>query len=154
MDNYSLYVFWWGIAGVFFLLELITPATIFIFPAGVALVVSFLSLFVDSILIQGIAFFVLSAATIALIRPMFVNSKKDVGYKNGKASLIGKEVRVVETINNEKEQGRIKHASDSFPARNVDDAIIEEGQRVKIIQIDGITVTVEVIAKNNEKKSL
>ena len=152
MDNYSLYVFWWGIAGAFFVLELLTPATIFIFPAVVAVVISVLALFVDSILIQGIAFFVLSAATIALVRPMFVNSKQDVGYKNGKASLIGKEVRVIETINNDKEQGRVKHASDSFPARNVDDAIIKEGQKVKIIQIDGITVTVEVVIKNNKEK--
>ena len=152
MDNYSLYVFWWGIAGAFLFLEIITPATIFIFPAIVALVISVLSLFIDSILIQGIAFFVLSAATIALVRPMFVNSKQDIGYKNGKASLIGKEVRVIETINNDKEQGRVKHASDSFPARNVDDAIIKEGQKVKIIQIDGITVTVEVVIKNNKEK--
>ena len=147
MDSNTLYVFWWTIAGALFFLELITHATIFIFPAIVALLIGFISLFIDNIVVQGITFVILSIGSIALIRPIFVTSQKDVGYKNGKDSLIGKKLRVVETINNSSEQGRIKNASDTFPARSIDDSIIEKGQLVHVVDIEGITVFVRLIVK-------
>lgn len=153
MDQETLYVFWWAVGAVLLFLEMITPATIFIFPAVVAVLVGFMALLVDSIAIQAIVFFVLSVVAVGLIRPFLVVSKKDVGYKQGGAALMGKTVQVVQTIDNLKAQGKIKHASDFFPARSVDGQIMEEDQWVTIVSIEGITVFVSPIAQSLKEES-
>ncbi|MGL4676927.1 MAG: NfeD family protein [Brevinema sp.] len=145
MDQNTLYVFWWIVALMLLVLELLTPATIFIFLALVALIVGFFALLVDNIWIQGVLFFIGSGVAIALIRPLFVMSKKDVGYKQGSEALIGKKVKVVETINNLENQGRIQHAADIFPARSQDQSVITQGSWVIIHSVEGITVFVSLV---------
>ncbi|MGL5956242.1 MAG: NfeD family protein [Brevinema sp.] len=145
MDQNTLYIFWWLVAIMLVVLELLTPMTIFIFLAIVAVLVGFFALLVNNIWIQGVLFFIGSGLTVALIRPLFVTSKKDVGYKQGAESLIGKKVKVVETINNLENQGRIQHAADNFPARSKDQTVIPEGAWVVIRSVEGITVFVSPV---------
>lgn len=142
MDFTTLSIFWWIIAGVLLFLEIITPATIFIFPSVVAVFVGFLALIFDNILIQGIVFFVGSFLVLLLVRPLFVISKNDVGYKQGAESLLGKKVRVKELIDNNKAQGRIQHGAELFPARSSNGEHIVKDTWVTIDKIEGITVFV------------
>ncbi len=138
MDQNAMYFF--CIAGGLLIAEIISPATIFIFPSIVAMLVGILAMFVNDIWVLGGIFFVGSALMIALVRPMFVTSKNDVGYKQGSESLIGKRVKVIETIDPDLSQGRIKHAGNVFPARA--EKIIKEGSWVTIEAVEGITVYV------------
>ncbi len=138
-------VYWWAIAGALLILEFITPATIFIFPAIVALLVGALALVVENIWIQGAVFFVGSAFMIALVRPLFVTSKKDIGYKQGAEALIGKKVKVTESIDNTKSKGRVQNGADVFPARSQDNSAIPKDTWVEIISVEGITAIVKII---------
>ncbi len=140
MDQNSMYFF--CIAAALLLAEIVTPATIFIFPSIVAVLVGILAMFVSNIWILGVVFFVGSGLMIALVRPMFVTSKNDVGYKQGSESLMGQKVKVIETIDNNQSQGRIQHGGDKFPARSSDDKVIQEGSWVIVESVEGITVYV------------
>lgn len=141
----TTYIFWWLIAFILFIIELMTPATLFIFPAVIAGLVGILALFLDDIFIQALLFFGFSVITLIKLRPLFVTSKNDIGYKQGAVSLIGKQLRVVEEINNQKDQGKVKRASDIFPARSGEGDIISVGSLVEVISMDGITVTVKKV---------
>ncbi len=148
MDQNAMYFFCMAVG--LLIAEIISPATIFIFPSIVAGLVGILAFFVRDIWILGAVFFVGSALMIALVRPMFVTSKNNVGYKQGAESLIGKKVKVIETIDSELSQGRVKHASDVFPA--VSEQVIEEGEWAIIESVEGITMSVSPIIKKKVKK--
>ena len=138
-------VFWWIIAVVLLVVEFITPMTVFIFPAIVAALVGLLAFATDNITLQASIFFVASTALIVLLRPLFVTNKAVKGYKQGSEALIGQELRVVEEIDNTIDQGKVKHASDIFPARNVEKGVISEGSMVIVESVEGITLNVKKI---------
>lgn len=151
MDLSNLSIFWWIIATVFLFLEVITPTTIFIFPSIVAVLVGFLTLVVDNIWIQGACFFISSFIVLWFVRPLFVENNSNVGYKQGANALLGKRVRVKETINNNQDVGRIQHGGDNFPARSTDGSIIEKDSWVRIDKVEGITLFVSQDSLIEEK---
>jgi len=135
--------FWWMIAGMLLIIEIITPSTIFIFPAFSGVIVAVLSYFIPSPILLTIIFFVLSIVLIIYARPLFSTGSNQKNFRFGSDALIGMKLRVVETINNQKDMGKVKHAGDIFPARSIDNYIIQEGSLVTVIQIDGIKCLVK-----------
>ncbi|MGL4394080.1 MAG: NfeD family protein [Brevinema sp.] len=142
MMNHIAY-FWWGVALVLFILELITPTTILIFPSIAALVTGVFAMKFDSLFAQVIIFFGLTTLLFAMIRPFIKKNTSPNNYQSGRDALIGKEVRVIETIDNTKDQGKVKISADIFPARSVDNVIIPEGSLVIVKEIQGIKLLVQ-----------
>lgn len=135
--------FWWMIAGILFVIEIITPSSIFIFPSIAAAITALLAYWIDNSVFLTIIFFILSILLIIFARPLFRSKINNEEFKSGSDALIGERLRVIETIDNNKEMGKVKHASDRFPARSIDNTIIEQGSFVEVVAIDGIKLLVK-----------
>ena len=57
--------------------------------------------------------------------------------------MIGRTAIVVEIIDNKKNKGRVKIDGDIWKAISFDDSILEVNEKVVIIQIDSIVLTVK-----------
>lgn len=133
---------WWIIGLILFILEMVTPTTIFIFPAIAAVLTGLISLILHNLIIESILFFSISVFFIFMIRPLWKKNKTQESYKSGVDALIGMKLRVVETINPLTEEGKVKHASDIFPAKSIENNIIPKDAFVIVKKIDGIKLLV------------
>lgn len=92
--------------------------------------------------LQILVFLVVSAVSMYFTRPIV---KK---YINGRVVptnadiLIGKECRVVETIDNLAGTGAVYVGGKTWTARSTDDAVISEGELVKAERIEGVKLIV------------
>ena len=92
--------------------------------------------------LQILVFLVVSAASMVVARPLV---KK---YVNGRVvptnadSMIGKECRVVETIDNIAGTGAVYVGGKTWTARSIGDEVIPEGELVKAERIEGVKLIV------------
>jgi membrane protein implicated in regulation of membrane protease activity len=133
---------WLALAIVFVLLEIASPAFLFVcFTAG-ALVAALSTVVTDSYLAQAIVFAVFSVVAIPLSRPLAnrMSRKKTARVANVDA-LVGKTAFVEETIDAAANTGIVRIGPEKW--RAVAETTIENGKTVVIIKIDGATATVK-----------
>lgn len=96
-----------------------------------------------SIEMQVILFSVFAVISFLFVRPLMLKSfsKKD-NKKSGVAALIGRMAVVSETIDSQKGTGRVAVDGDDWKAVSEDGTIIMTGERVEIVSINSIIVTV------------
>ena len=94
------------------------------------------------IAIQVAAFALASVAALALLRPIArAHLKVPPHMRTGAAALIGMSATVLEQVN--RDGGRVKIGGEIWSARSYDqDEVIEPGDRVEVLQIDGATALV------------
>lgn len=133
----------WLILGVIFIIgEILTP-TFFLFWFGIgAFVASAISIAFGT-LIQVVSFIVVSGLLVILTRPLTKRLTKEQPRKIHIDEIIGKIGSVIETINNEQGKGLVKINGDMWRAYSNDDSIIQEGEKVKILKVEGAHVIVE-----------
>lgn len=133
----------WLILGVIFIIgEILTP-TFFLFWFGIgAFVASAISIAFGT-LIQVVSFIVVSGLLVILTRPLTKKLTKEQPRKIHIDEIIGKIGSVIETINNEQGKGLVKINGDMWRAYSNDDSIIQEGEKVKILKVEGAHVIVE-----------
>lgn len=133
----------WLILGVIFIIgEILTP-TFFLFWFGIgAFVASAISIAFGT-LIQVVSFIVVSGLLVILTRPLTKKLTKEQPRKIHIDEIIGKIGSVIETINNEQGKGLVKINGDTWRAYSNDDSIIQEGEKVKILKVEGAHVIVE-----------
>ena len=132
---------WLALAVVFVLLEIASPAFLFIcFTAG-ALIAALSTVVTDSYLAQALVFAVFSVIAIPLSRPLAnrISRKKTARVANVDA-LVGKTAFVEETIDAAANTGIVRIGPEKW--RAVAETTIENGKTVVIIKIDGATATV------------
>ena len=139
---------WLIIAGVCFILEIITVGFfMFWFGIGaiVALLVSFL--FPSNIFLQTLVFVIVSVILLFLTKPL-VNkfTKKDKKINTNAYSIIGKTGIVTQDINPTYSIGRIKVSNEVWSAKTADGSVIEKGNQVEIVNIDGVKAVVECVS--------
>lgn len=137
---------YWLIAlAVLLLIEIITLGLTTIWFAGGALVAFFVSLATNNLGLELIVFLAVSFLLLIYTRPIatrFFNTKK---IKTNYESLIGREGKVIEKIDNFNNSGQVIVGGQEWTARAVDDqAIIKPEQRVVIRSISGVKLIVEV----------
>ncbi|BCJ96469.1 hypothetical protein acsn021_40380 [Anaerocolumna cellulosilytica] len=137
---------YWLIAlAVLLLIEIITLGLTTIWFAGGALTAFLVSLVTNNLVLELIIFFVVSFLLLIYTRPIaarFFNAKK---IKTNYESLIGREGKVIERIDNFNSSGQVVVGGQEWTARAVDDrAIIEPEQKVIIRSIAGVKLMVEV----------
>ena len=136
---------WWLIAaGVFGIGEMLTTSFFlapFALGAGLAAVADVAG---GSELASWIVFVAVSLLTLAVVRPIArSHMKMPPQLRTGAAALVGKQAIVLERIANHEGVGCVKIDGEVWTARALDDdAEIEQGTRVHVIEIRGATALV------------
>ena len=133
----------WVIAAVVFLvIEGVTVGIVSVWFALGSLCAMVCSMLGVGLGVQIAVFLIVSAVTLYFTRPIV---KK---YVNGRVvptnadMLIGKECRVVETIDNIAGTGAVYVDGKTWTARSVADVIVNEGELVTAVRIDGVKLIV------------
>ena len=136
-------IIWLVLLAVFLVLEIATLGLVTIWFAGGALVALIIALFTENLVIQVIAFFVVSFLLLIFTRPVvarYFNSKRT---KTNAESLVGEYCKVTEQIDNFNGKGVVLLNGLEWTARSKDDTVIPVGTRVKLVRIEGVKAIVE-----------
>lgn len=131
----------WFIAFVILLvIELATVNLVTIWFAIGAVAAIITTLFTDSILIQSIVFVVVSVIALLITKPLIKKFKKFEVEPTNSDRVIGKVGDVTKKIEKNK-YGEVKVYGNTWTASSKD--VIEVGERVKVLSIDGVKLIVE-----------
>lgn len=141
-----LTVYWLIAAVVLLVVEIITVSLTSIWFAGGAIVAAIISTFNKSLVVQLVAFIVVTAILLVLTRPMakkFLNRKVE---KTNADALIGRKCKVLETIDAEHSSNNISINGIVWGAKPADGiGRIEKGSIVVITGIAGVKLIVEPV---------
>lgn len=137
---------YWLIAlAVFLVIEIITLGLTTIWFAGGALVAFLLSLVSDSFVLELVLFLVVSFVLLFFTRPIAQKYFNRQRIKTNYESLIGRDGKVIERIDNFNNTGQVVVGGLEWTARALGSQdIIEPGERVVIREVSGVKLIVEV----------
>lgn len=131
----------WFIAFVILLLiELVTVNLVTIWFAIGAVAAIITTIFTDSILIQSIVFVVVSVIALLITKPLIKKVKKFEIEPTNSDRVIGKVGEVTKKIGRNK-YGEVKVYGNTWTASSKQ--VINVGERVKVLSIDGVKLVVE-----------
>ncbi len=142
----SMTTFWIIAMVVFLVIEAVTVGIVSIWFAIGALFAMVTAMLGANLWVQITVFLVVSAIALYFTRPLvkkYVNNKVEPTNAD---MTIGKECRVVETIDNLAGTGAVYVDGKTWTARTVDEEVIPEGQLVKAERIEGVKLIVSKIA--------
>ena len=146
----ELWVGWLILAGLMFVLEILTAGFLVFWFGVAALLTMVLSIFVDSVVIQIVVFIVLSFILVLATKPIVSKYVlKDDMVKTNVYTVIGKTAITTVDIDLAKGTGQIKVGSDVWSAKSEDGEFIPEGTMVEIVKVEGVKVVVK--KHNNEE---
>ena len=137
---------WLIIAGVCLVLEMMTHGFLVFWFALGSVFAMISSLFIDNIVVQTAIFILSSTILIFATKPLvkkFINKTEDV--LTNAYSVIGKTAIVTESINSKEGVGLVKLDGEVWSAVGLNDADIQKGSEVKIIEIKGVKLIVTKI---------
>jgi membrane protein implicated in regulation of membrane protease activity len=134
----------WLILAVVLAVGEIATLSFFLAPfAGGAAVAAILAALGAGSTIEAASFLVVSIILLAALRPLARAHQKRKPLKMGTAALVGQTALVVERIANDEGVGCVKLDGEIWTARAYDDdAVIEPGTRVHVLEIRGATALV------------
>lgn len=141
MDDWVL----WLLLAVALAVGEILNLSFFLAPFAIGALVAALAAVIGLSAVPAIAvFLVVSTAAFAGVRPIAKRHlRAPPQIRTGTAALIGRSAMVVERIENRGGSGAIKLDGEIWTARGFDeDAVIEAGTRVQVIEIRGATALV------------
>ncbi|HNR64621.1 MAG TPA: NfeD family protein [Thermotogota bacterium] len=137
----------WLILGVLFLIAEIFTPSFFIMWFGIgsfaAMLVAFL--FENSVLYQAIVFIVVSLIFVLFTRKMAQKMSGKPSRLISQDEMIGKEGVVSETITADGGKGLVRINKDIWRARSLKDQEILAGAKIKVIELKGVTITVDTV---------
>jgi membrane protein implicated in regulation of membrane protease activity len=136
------WVIWMVAAGVLAVGEILS-LSFFMGPIAVAAVLAAVAALAGGgLAVQLIGFIVASIASLAVLRPIARRHlHTPAQIRTGTAALIGARAVVLERV--DRDGGAVKLAGEVWTARAYDDdEVLEPGQRVQVMQIDGATALV------------
>lgn len=129
---------------IFLILEMFTPSLFFLNFAIAAFICAIISLFYANITALVVIFSLLSVLLIFTLRPLLVKKCTCKSQQTGiESKYIGKVVPVIEDI--DKNNGAISIYDERWQARNCDEGVILKGEKVKIINLEGIIMQVQKV---------
>ena len=134
---------WLGLAVLFGIAEAATVTLTCIWFALGALAALAAALLGGSLVVQIVLFLAVSAATLALTRPLarrYVDTKK---VPTNADRLIGQRAKVTETIDNIAGKGAVYIDGKTWSARSDDDSVIPQGTMVVVECLRGVKLTVK-----------
>ena len=143
MDTYI--VFWLAATVVFVLVELMTVGLTSIWFAAGSFVAFIIALLGGNVVVQGIAFILVSVVLLALTKPWagkYINSRT---VKTNVDELIGKKAVITEDVDNDRAAGTAVLDGREWTARSADGSVIEAGALAEIMEIQGVKLIVRKI---------
>lgn len=104
------------------------------------------SLFTDNIIIQAAVFVVVTAAALAVTRPIAKKIKEKAAQPTNADRYIGRTAIVLTAIDNDKAQGLVRVDNQKWTARSVSGELIPEGATVTVTAIEGVKL---MVVQNN-----
>ena len=138
----SAYV-WVALLILFLMMEGASVALVSLWFAAGALAAAVAALLGASAVVQIVLFLTVSAALLALLRPILKKYVDPKIVKTNVDSLVGKECVVTEPIDNLKAKGQVKVGGMTWSARSNSGEDIPVGTVVKISRIEGVRLFVE-----------
>ena len=141
-----MYIYFWiFILFASIIVELITATALvsiwFAVGALASLLLSYLNV---SFIIQSITFFVVSLATIVLIRPLAIKNKRGNTIPTNNDRFIGRQTKLLKSIKND-EWGELKIDGTIWHATSYNSSAIDEGSLVEVLAIEGSKLIVKQI---------
>jgi membrane protein implicated in regulation of membrane protease activity len=139
------WVWWVIVAAVLAIVEVTTLGLVFAMLAGGALAAALVDVIdgdANNVILQIAAFVVVSVALLGVVRPVARRHMMQTPEtRTGVAALVGSQAVVIERVDGH--GGRVKLAGEVWTARSYDGhAVLEPGQSVDVIQIEGATALV------------
>lgn len=136
-------IIWIIIAVIFVIIEAITLGLSTIWFSIGALVSSIFSLFGFNLIVQIAAFLIISSLLLYYTRPIAKKYLKIGHTRTNADSLINETAIVIKEIDNIKGYGQVKVKGQIWSAKSLNNEIISENEKVKIIDIQGVRLVVE-----------
>lgn len=136
---------WLIIAGVCFVIEMMTVGfLVFWFGIGALLTMIVSLIFPNNLILQTTVFVISSTLLIFLTKPLVKKlAKSEKKVVTNAYSIIGKKGIVTQDINVTHGVGQIKVAGEVWSAKTTDGSTIEKGTPIEVIKIDGVKAVVE-----------
>ena len=146
----------WLIAAlIFFIAEIFMP-TFLMVSIGIGCILSFTgAIFSESIIFHLSLFSIGTTAGFFGIRPVLIKYAytTDQEVKTNVFGLVGKIGKVIETINSSLNTGCVAVDGDTWKAVTLDDSVVEVGDKVEIVEVNSIILTVQTVpSKTNSQK--
>jgi membrane protein implicated in regulation of membrane protease activity len=143
-------VFWLILFVIFIVFELLTMGLTTVWFAGGALISFLLSLVDAPLIIQILVFFAVSGLLLYFTRPLASRCINKHTTKTNVDDLIGKTVKVTETIDNFNEMGIVVINGNDWTARTIQDGmVIPKDTAVQIVEIKGVKAIVQPMNYTN-----
>lgn len=141
--DFALWPLWLGAMIFFAIVEAATVNMVSIWFMGGSLAALVVSLCHGPWWLQLIAFFLVSGALLAALRPFVKKHVAPRKIATNADMAIGREAYVVETIDNLHGTGAVKLDGKTWTARSLDESILPEGALVRIVKLEGVKLYVE-----------
>ena len=142
-----MWYMWLIAAGIFFVAEIITVGFMIFWLGISALIVCLLSLFIHNLFAQMAIFVVLSTLLLIFTRP-FVEKfviKKEQKVATNAFSVIGKEGKVIKSMDSITKLGQVKIGNETWTAKTENDTLLSEGDTIRVDSIEGVKAIVSKI---------
>ena len=97
------------------------------------------------LLAQLVWFLAVSAAALALTRPLVKKISAGRAVPTNADRVLGQTARVTETIDNDRSTGAVYVDGKTWTARSVDGAVIPAESRVRVRRLEGVTLLVRAL---------
>ncbi|WP_253288685.1 NfeD family protein [Intestinibacter bartlettii] len=144
----SIGTFWFIVAIIFGVGELMTTSLTLIWFSIGALISMVLSIFIESILIQVIIFAVISIGLLVIATKYLVDRDKNVKYNTNLQGIISQKAIVIKAIE-PYETGIVKLNGEEWTAISKDEVKIEKGRIVEVVEIEGVKLIVREVSDIN-----
>lgn len=135
---------WLIVLAVMVVLEIVTTQLVSVwFAVGALAAFLFALAGVEAIWIQIVVFVVVSAAAVAVTRPLVKKMVNKKAEPTNADMVIGKIGVVTDKIDNIAETGLVKVGGSVWTARTADGSQVDMGEKVKILEISGVKLIVE-----------
>ncbi len=142
IDQTTMLFVWLGIIILTLVIEIITQGLTTIWFSIGAAVAAIVNNWAPPLWIQIAVFCIVSIVFMLLARPFAQRMLRNTITPTNIDQLLQEEGLVIETIDNEKQTGHIRLRDVEWIARSADGSVIDEGETVRILQIDGVKLTV------------
>ena len=144
----SIGTFWFIVAIIFGVGELMTTSLTLIWFSIGALISMVLSIFIESILMQVIIFAVISIGLLVIATKYLVDRDKNVKYNTNLQGIISQKAIVIKDIE-PYETGIVKLNGEEWTAISKDEVKIEKGKIVEVVEIEGVKLIVREVSDIN-----
>ena len=152
--EFEIWHYWILAAIVFFLLEIFIPSFLMA-SIGIGCILAFFGgIFKVPLSIQLVLFIIGTLAGIMSIKPLmkkYAYNKK--ALKTNAGGLVGRIGKVKEEINEKENTGCVAIDGDLWKSVPLNNEIIEMGEKVRVVSLDSIILTVEPLEDNHPIKS-